>query len=80
MLCDLSPRGSDDKGGGGGDVEGVGPVSAGADYVHQLRAFRRYFGGELAHDSGGDGDFLDGLAFRSQGRQEAADLRIGQRP
>ena len=49
VLGHLDARGGAEKGGGGGDVEGVGAVPAGADDFEGLYAWVRHGGRELAH-------------------------------
>ena len=71
------PRG--DKGGGGGDVEGVAAVAAGTDSVDQ-RPVHFHSQGELTHDAGHAGEFPGGLALQPQCGEEGAKLGRGGLP
>ncbi len=61
---------------GGRHVEQVGAITAGADDVYQRFGLDRYLGGQLAHDLGGTGDFINGFAFQTQPHQKRADLGV----
>ena len=61
----------------GGYVEQVGTVTAGAHDIHQRVGVDRYAGGQLPHDFGGAGDFVDGFALDAQPHEKGPNLRIG---
>ena len=76
MLGHEATSGRHHEGGGGGDVEQVGAVAAGADNVYQRLRVHGDPGGQLAHHLGGAGDFIDGFAFQAQTHEKRADLSV----
>ncbi len=76
VLGDFCATRGGDKGGGGGDVEGVQRVAAGAAGVDQMATVsHHHLGRELAHHLGGGGDLGDCLAFAAQRDDRCGDLR-----
>ena len=79
MLGYLQPGSRGDKGRGGGDVEGVAAVAAGADGVDQ-RPVHFNSQGELPHDAGHAGEFPGGLTLQPQCGEEGTKLGWGSLP
>ncbi len=69
VLADLAARGGNDKGGAGGDIEGVGAIAAGADDIDQMGfVVHVHLVGKLAHH----------LARRPRFRQSFPSSRAGR--
>jgi hypothetical protein len=67
-----------DEGGGGGDVEGVRQVAAGAAGVDQPLVAHLHPPRAVAQGERGAGDLIGGLALHSQRDQEGRDQRVGR--
>ena len=73
VLADPRTRSSSYKHGAGGDVEGVGPVSACAHDVHQMCAIGHlHLGGKLPHHLRSSGDLANGFLLHPQAGQDGS--------
>ena len=73
VLGDRNAAGGHHKGRGGGDIEGVGPVAAGADNLQRVQVVEQpdTVG---AHGGGAGGDLIDGLPLHGQRGEEGGHL------
>src|SRR5690606_33715914 len=76
VLGDGAAGGGDHKGAGGGDVEQVGAIAAGAAGVHQIGRVDGDWRNQFAHGGGSAGNLVDALALHAQADQEGADLGV----
>ena len=79
VLDDFDPRAGGDEGGGGGDVERMADVAAGAAGVEDDRHAVAVDGDDFfAHDGGRADEFIDGGSLGGESDEEPADLRLGR--
>ena len=81
VFGDAHARARDDECRGGGNVEGVAAVSAGAasvdeHFVGVRVAVRENFHGVAAHGGGEADQFVDGFAFHAKSDEESGDKRV----
>ncbi len=76
VLGDVAAGGGHHEARGGGDVEQVGAVAAGADDVDHVVGAEVDRLHQLAHHLGGGADLLGGLALHRHAHQEGGDLRV----
>ena len=70
-LATVAPAAAATKADGGGDVEGVGGIAAGADDVDEVVVVRHLdLGAQFAHHGRGGGDLADGFLLGAQAGED----------